>query len=406
MSNILQLFRGRTLPIVHLRFGSMRSAGFSCLMAAVSIGLSGCSSQTFRTVDMTPPTQLSTAIPEPQLLDIGVAVFDPNVPEEYDERISQMVNEEVRRAESHFIPYTLKSLLESTGNWGAVRVVPSRTNAVDVTVSGEILTSHGERLALSVRAEDARGIVWFEKTYETLASKYAYDDALPPGVDPFQDLYTQIANDMAAHFAGLSADDRRAIRLAAEMRFARDLAPVAYRDYVEESPSGQAVVKRLPARNDPTMKRVRKVRDREFMFIDALDGYYAEYRRRVLPIYQVWRRASYGEVIARLKLGWQRRERGIAGTLSIVGGVLGGPAGWSAIGAGADMLKKRVEMADEAGFHAEALREVSDSMEQEVAPHTLTLDNGTVRLSGTVDKQFDRFREIIRKAYVAEYQGL
>lgn len=119
--------------------------------------LAACQSQTFRTVDLTPPARITEAIAEAQLLDVGIAVFDANVPDSYDAARQSLVNTEVRRAESYYLPYLLKTVVESAGNWGAVRVVPGPTYAVDVLVTGTILASQGERLELAVQAHDARG---------------------------------------------------------------------------------------------------------------------------------------------------------------------------------------------------------------------------------------------------------
>ena len=62
--------------------------------------LSGCVTQTVRVVDMTPPRQADTYLEEADLLDVGVAIFDENVAEDYDERIERLIMPEVRRAES------------------------------------------------------------------------------------------------------------------------------------------------------------------------------------------------------------------------------------------------------------------------------------------------------------------
>jgi len=51
------------------------------------LAMAGCSSTTVRSVDMTPPEQATDAVPESLLLDVGVAVFDANVPEDYDEQV-------------------------------------------------------------------------------------------------------------------------------------------------------------------------------------------------------------------------------------------------------------------------------------------------------------------------------
>ena len=92
--------------------------------------LAGCVSETVRIVDMTPPEQIEGVQAESELLDIGIAIFDPNVPEDYDEQVKLLIQPDIRRAEANYMPYFAKNLLQSTGNWGAVRVVPRPTHAV------------------------------------------------------------------------------------------------------------------------------------------------------------------------------------------------------------------------------------------------------------------------------------
>ena len=64
---------------------------------------------------------------------------------------------ELRRSEARFVSFHLKKTLESTGNWGAVRVVPGPGGeGLDLTVTGRIRESNGKRLTLDVVALDAR----------------------------------------------------------------------------------------------------------------------------------------------------------------------------------------------------------------------------------------------------------
>ena len=107
--------------------------------------LSGCVTQVVRTVDLTPPRQSAVPLTEEQLLDVGVAIFDSNIPEDYDVQIEQLIQPEIRLAEARYMPFVAKNLLQSTGNWGAVRVIPRATDAVDLTLDGRILESDGER---------------------------------------------------------------------------------------------------------------------------------------------------------------------------------------------------------------------------------------------------------------------
>jgi hypothetical protein len=183
------------------------------------------------------------------------------------------------------------------------------------------------------------------------------------------------------------------------MQFARDMLPDAYANYVKRTPAGATELVRLPAVDDPMIGKVRQVREREFLFIDTLDGHYAEYHRRIRPLYQTWREAAYTESIASLELRTKRRRQIIVGTLSLLGGIAGGPATFAGISTGAEMLQASFGQQNEAGLHAEALREVSESMESEAMPHTLELENKTVELTGTVEEQYTKLRRILTESY-------
>ena len=369
----------------------------------------GCSSHTVRIVDTTPPEQLET-VAEHELLDVGVAVFNANVPDAFDDRVAQNITEEVRRAEANYMAYFTKNLLQSTGNWGAVRVVPQPTHAVDVTLTGTIVHSDGERLILDVEVRDARGVLWIDKVYESLASKFAYRDGVPADIDPFQTVYRLIADDMLAYRKNLNADDVAAIRTTAEMKFARDLAPDAFADHVAETAPGRFEIRRLPARDDPMLGRVRNVREREYLFIDTLDEYFDHFNTRMYPAYQTWRQATYGEAIAFREQRQKARRRVIAGAVGIAGGIVaqtsntratryGGAV--SIIGGAATVFKGVQDYAD-AKVHSEVLQELGISAEAEISPHTIELENRTISLQGTVAAQYEQLRVILKRLYYEE----
>ena len=386
----------------------MRSA---VLAVTATLLLSGCVSHEVRTVDMTPPEQLDRALSEDELLDVGVAVFDPNVPEGYDAQVEQLVQPEIRRAEANYIPYFAKNLLQSTGNWGAVRVIPRPTHAVDVVVSGRIVHSDGESLEVEVTVEDATGRTWFKRRYEELASKYAYDDSVPRDIDPFQAVYKRLADDMLEYRKGLSAEDVQVIRATARMKFAQDFSPDAFSDHIAETEEGEFELKRLPAPDDPMLKRVQRIREREYLFIDTLDEYYENFHRNMYTPYQSWREATYEEAIAYKLLRAEARRRTIGGAAAIVGGVAAiaesddaamDTGGLVSIIGGAMTLKSAIGKRQEAEIHAEALREVGVAAEAEIMPQTIDLENQVVRLEGTVDEQYKRLRGILRDLYFAD----
>ena len=380
------------------------------LLLTVAITVTACVSQTVRTVDMTAPSQPSTDIPEALLLDVGVALFDPGIPEDPDKREQKVIIPDVREAEANFIPFTLKRMLQSTGQWGAVRVVPRPSNAVDVSVWGEILHSNGERLELKVAVSDATGKVWFNRRYVARASKYAYDtDLVPADIDPFQPIYRMIHDEMVAHREQLTAADIQNIRQVGELRFAEEFAPEAFSDYlVLERKIYQ--LNRLPAENDPMLERIRSIREREYLFIDTLEEYYAEFRQDMSGPYQNWRKYTFEEAIALQELRAKARANTLAGVGAVVMGLaaqmsdstIARSAGQVGIIGGGVLLTQGFKYRAEARMHLSALEELGSSLQSEVTPSVIELEDRTITLTGTVDQQSEQWRDILRELYRSE----
>ena len=379
--------------------------------AIIGLVHGGCGTQVVREVDNTPPKQIEFEQSEGQLLDIGIAVFDPNVPKDYDERTERIILPEIRQAESQYMPYLTKNLLQSTGNWGAVRVVPRPSDAVDLTVSGKIIASTGEELILSMIVKDATGKEWFTKQYMALASKYGYEVSNARHLDPFQSVYKDFANDLLYYRQGLSENEITNIRATAELKFAKAFSPDAFNQHIAISVNGEYRVTRLPAENDPQLARVRQVREREYLFIDTLDEYYANFHRQVYPVYNNWRKATYNDAIEYKELRAKSKQRIIGGTAAIlasVGSIYASDnayvdaSGVAGVGAGATLIISGIRKRQEAEQFADKLREVGSDVEAELVPTTIDLENQTVRLSGNVDEQYDQLRGILKRLYLED----
>ena len=378
------------------------------VLVLFALSLSACSTQTVRVVDMTPPKQLAQSLPEEELLDVGISVFNANVPDNYDDQIEQIISPEIRRAEAQYIPYIAKNLIQSSGNWGAVRVIPRPSLAVDVIVDGEILESTGESLELKITVHDATGRVWYSKNYKALASKYAYEESFPKNVDAFQSIYKQITDDLLDYRLKLSTTDVKRIRAVAEMRFARNFSVNAFGEHVNQNELGEFQLIRLPSEEDPILISVRKVREREYLFIDTIDDYYANFQRNVYPTYQVWRKASYVDTITYKKLQTQAKNRIVGGAIGLVGsvGTIYASDNWAADTSGiagvigsATVISNAILKKNEAEQYAERLRELATETERELVPTTIELENRTIKLQGSVDEQYVELRSVLRDLY-------
>jgi len=220
-------------------------------------------------------TQAGREIPEAELLDVAVHAFDPGVPPEIAKN-EQMLNKkriypDIREAESRYVASMLRGTLEASGQWGAVRVCPGNVEFVDVSVSGKIVESTGAKLALQVTVKDSTGRVWLNnKQYASSADIGSYKtDAALKARDPFQNVYSEVANDMLTAREALTVQNRRDVRRVTQLEFAMDLAPQAMDGYLDHDQKGLVKVTRLPAADDPITTRIDRIRERDSGVVDT-----------------------------------------------------------------------------------------------------------------------------------------
>jgi hypothetical protein len=373
--------------------------------------LTGCVSETVKSTQVPALDGPNTLTPEAELLDVGVVILDPGISAVEDE---ELVYPEVRRAEATFMATELTQVLTEQGAWGAVRVVPDDRQFSDLLVQGTILRSDGEALELKIVVSDARGSVWLDKRYTGVTSRYAYQQGTRVKQDPFLAVYRMIANDMLQKFNGVPSAERAEIRQVAEMRFARDFANGAFADYLEEDEAGHISLRRLPAEDDPMLNRIRGLRQRHYVFVDTLQGHYAGFSEEMYEPYQEWRKASYEETVALRELESEAQREMIAGGAAIIAGIVAQTSGSSAtrsagavgvIGGGV-LLKSGLEKRAESKIHSLALEELGQSLDAEITPRVIELEDRTVQLTGNVEDQYDQWRELLADIYAAELAAL
>ena len=167
-----------------------------------------------------------TEIPFEELLDIGIMLFDPNVPEKED----PMIFPEIRKAEARYMPYHLKKTLESTGHWGGVWVLPERSKAIDLIIVGRIEKSDGLDVELKIGVWDIVGAQWVNKTYKSNIAKSSYSKRRDLTQDPYQNIFNKIANDLLQIKQAKNREDLIRLSQTGEIRFASELIPV-YDEY-------------------------------------------------------------------------------------------------------------------------------------------------------------------------------
>ena len=380
----------------------------------LAIILSGCANYEYHATKTVDAKKVDTVsyqeMSEDAFLDVGIQVFDTGL-ELLDEESAAYTN--VRQSEAVWFSSQLKQTLEKSKAWGAVRAMPRQNAVMDLMIQGQIIESNGETVKLNVTAIDASGRQWLAKEYSQRASAYAYHPDFKQSSDPFQSVFNEIANDLFDKRSELTETELGKIRQISNMRFASELAPDMFGEFVEQSDNGLYALKYLPADGDPMIQRVDRIKARNQLFLDVVQDYYRAFNKNMAAPYNQWRQQSYREVVYERQLKSQATKEKWAGAAMILAGVLaqgsnsrtnrvGGHVG---IIAGADLFRSGFSKADEAILHTETLRELGESLELELEPSIIDLQDRSFTLSGTVDQQFKEWRRILSEMIRVE-QGL
>jgi hypothetical protein len=331
---------------------------FILLSAIVFCGY-GCSVQELVVAEETQLVVAATSIDEALLLDVGVVEFDSGIPD------------------------------------------TSARAYTDVIVSGSIVQSDGEYVELQMIVTDATGRHWFTRNYETQTGLTSYSKRRDRRRDPYQKVFNDFANDLQQHAAIMPRKQLQQTRQISELQFFSDMSPAAYNGYLTKDEEGITTVVRLPAENDPSVSRMRQIRERDRLVVDTLN--------------RNWRKNSRAESVK------YRQEKRSALTQALVGVVvLAGSTQintntssrntnninralqYQGISRGLDTVYGALMRSREAGLHLDAITELSESFGNEAAPMVVSIEGQERRLTGTAEAQFESWRQLLRNIYEAE----
>lgn len=373
-----------------------RNALIPCLSLGLMLLLAGCGSSPTpqatavlpAAVQAWPPSVGSVTlevVPQPPrpALDLALVSFDPGIPEQTAGLSRQGIFPDIRKAEARYQPVRLRQVLQASNAWGAVRVLPEPQPAAVLQLEGKILHSDGRFLVLQIRAEDASGRVWLDRVYADEARGSDYP--VQGGGDPFIDLYRQVANDLLAHYRSLPAAELGQLPTIALLRQAADLAPQAFAGFLAQDAAGHHQLLRLPAADDPMLARVELIRDQEFRFIDTVDEQYVDLYQSMQPTYNLWRQYGLEQALYRedYRRRLARRDRaGARGTYAAMEQTYNAFK-WS-----------KIQQQD--------LEDLARGFNNEVLPTVLEVSGSVYRLNGSLESQYDDWRDILREIFRLE----
>ena len=346
-------------------------------------------------------------------LDVIVPVFDPGLPDDPDDYEKEGVWPELRRAEANRFAVALKEALQATRTLGDVRVSPDARAAGDLYVIGAIEKSDGQDVKIAVEVVDTGGKRWMRKRYRHRVKEYFWRNPRNRGKDPYQPVFDEVAEDVAKLVMKRSSGELATLRQISEIRFAKTFSEEAFAGYVEER-GGRVTLTGLPDRDDPMLARIRAIRVRDGLFMDWMQTHYEGFARRTDTSYAAWQEHSLTEVKARNEARGKALVQGVLGAALAVGGavaaVKGGHnrdagteiAGIAAAVTGGLLVVQSFKNSAEGKVHAEALSELGESLDVEVAPQVVELEDTTVELTGDAREQFRQWRSFLKRIYDEE----
>ncbi len=322
--------------------------------------------------------------PAQRALEVGLVVLDPGTGGDSLANRQQGVFEDVRAAEARYLPFALRRALVDSNQWGAVRVLPGSDPGYELLVSGRILVSNGAELGLALTVRDSLDNIWLQKTYSMLAEENAYLAAERRLRRPFQDLYHEFANDLYQLKAQRDDAELQRIREVSELRYAASLLPAAFGSYLGRDDAGQVAVLRLPARQDPMLARIRRVREQEYLFIDTTDEQYAELYTEMTPVYDLWRQYLREQLAYRE--AWEtrlaERDKPRRGSYQA--------------------MKQTYNSYKWEKIQREEMKTLAQGFDNEVAPTAMELEGTVIQLNGSLDQRYREWRDLLRRIYQLE----
>ena len=344
-------------------------------------------------------------------LDVVVPVFDPGLSKKAEMYAEPGVWPELRRAEANRFAHKLKLALEETGAFGAIRVTPDATATGDLYVLGAIEESNGETVAIDLEVRDSSNARWFGRSFEHAVVQGFYKNIRNKGTDAYDPVFARAAAYVVEQLDRQPDADLERLKLLTDLRFGASLTAEAFTNHLGRE-ADHYVLTSYPSADDPMLRRTKDVRVRDQLFIDDLQDHYRAFSDKMDESYRVWQEHSLIEVEAQRKAKRRALLQGLAGAALVGLGIAAlstmpsstaaTTAGLAGGVVGAIMIGKGFQTSKEAKVHRDALNELGESIDVELAPQVVEFHEQTEKLTGDAKEQFSQWRAFLKKIYEQE----
>jgi hypothetical protein len=343
-----------------------------------------------------------------------VPIFDPNIPEDKARIDKLSIWPEVRRTEAVRGAITLTNKLADTNLFNGVRVTPDSDTSAHLYTLGKIQKSNGRELDVEIEVIGIDGKRVFEKNYNFTVDEYDLDDPRKGNnSDLYESFYAEIAADIAAKLQKAKQKDLDELAKVEELRYADFFEPNFSTQFTTQNWRGDTVITSYPNTEDPMMRRISSLKVQDQMFVDNLQTDYQDFYDASNDAYATWQRAAYTETKAASEAKTKAAVKGIVGLLAVAGAVAAGNnAGYTDYGTqlgavvlavgGVAAIKGAMGDSKQAKAHKETLSELGKSLNSEIAPRVMELEDTEIELKGSAQEQYASWRIALRKVYEQE----
>jgi len=350
-------------------------------------------------------------------LDIIVPVFDPGLPKDPKNYQKKGIWPELRRAEAVRFAYKMKLALEQTGVFGAVRVMPDSTATGDLYVMGKINASNGEEVNIGVQVYDISGNKWLKKSFKHDVASDFYSNIRNKGKDPYAPVFKQAATKIVEKLKHHDAKQLTQLKALTDLRFGANFSEQTFSPYMKKH-GGKISLIGYPDAADKMLMRIKAIRVRDQLFTDQMQSHYEQFNQKMADSYAMWQKQSFAELQAAHAARNAAIGKAVAGVglialsvLSAIAGARSDSYGGSVAGTtgaivagqvGIGMLGDSSKMNAEAKFHKDALNELGQSVDGEMAPQVVKFEKSSKKLTGNAKDQFAQWRAFLQRMYDQE----
>jgi len=348
-------------------------------------------------------------------LDVIIPVFDPGLSGNSKNYKEEGIWPELRRAEANRFAYQLKQALDDSKQFGAVRVTPDETASGDLYVLGKIKESDGQEVEFDLKVVDISGKKWLDESFDHEVDESFYNDIRNSGLDPYAPIFEDAADEIVDVLLKRSIAELENLKYIADLRFGASFNETAFMEYMDTNRTPIKLVSK-PSDDDPLLQKVKAIRIREQLFVDNLQQNYVSFSQNMDSSYLRWQEASFTERQLREEAESDSLMQTIGGIVLIglaiaaaansdgdsfgdaaatAGAVAGG------IG-GAILISNGFDSREEAKFHQDAINEIGESINLELAPQVISMEDETVELTGNIQEQFTQWRAFLKRIYEQE----